>query len=111
MTTGFTKGPWNVQSDGQIWCDDHPIVEKLCSGEWGDEALDITTGTRFLAHHWGTVATGEAKANARLIAASPRMFALLVDIEESLTADDSYSLLRAACRKLIAEVRAEQVSA
>lgn len=72
-----TPGPWNVQSDGQIWCDDHPIVEKLCSGEWGDGAIDITTGKRFLAHCWGKVATDEAKANAHLIASAPTMLEAL----------------------------------
>jgi len=43
-------------------------------------------------------------ADARLIVKSPQMLELLKDIEESFTADDSYKLLRDACRKLIAEI-------
>jgi hypothetical protein len=49
--------------------------------------------------------TGEnVAADAQLIAKSPQMLELLKDIEESFTADDSYKLLRDACRKLIAEI-------
>jgi hypothetical protein len=73
----FTKGPWNVQRDGQIWCDDHPIVEKLCSGPWGDVGVDFLTGEESLVHWWGTVATDEAKANANLIASAPELYAEL----------------------------------
>jgi hypothetical protein len=46
----------------------------------------------------------EGQANARLIAKAPEMFSLLKDCEESFTADDSYVLLRDACRKLLAEI-------
>jgi hypothetical protein len=43
-------------------------------------------------------------ADARLIAKAPQMLELLKECEESFTADDSYHLLRAACRKLINEI-------
>jgi hypothetical protein len=43
-------------------------------------------------------------ADARLIAKSPQMLEFLKDIEESLTADRTYRLLRDACRKLIEEI-------
>lgn len=75
----ITPGPWNVQGDGQIWCADHPIVEKLCSGPWGDVGIDFLTGEETLVHWWGSVATDEAKANARLIAAAPTIIAEQAD--------------------------------
>jgi hypothetical protein len=48
-------------------------------------------------------------ADARLIAKAPQMLELLKEIEESMTADDSYKMLRDAARRLVADI--EQVSA
>lgn len=47
---------------------------------------------------------GEAEANARLIAAAPEMAKLIADIEESLTADGTYRLLREACQQMLAKI-------
>jgi hypothetical protein len=47
---------------------------------------------------------GRFDADARLIEKAPNLLALLKDCEEAFTADDSYALLRDACRKLIAEI-------
>lgn len=74
MGAQFTRGPWSVHSDGQIWSDDHPVAEKITTGPWGDEGVNIFTGETMLVHHWGTVATDEAKANAHLIAAAPELY-------------------------------------
>lgn len=85
----FTPGPWNVQGDGQIWCDDHPIVEKLCRGPWGDVGVDFLTGEESLVHWWGTVATDEAKANANLIAAAPALYEAGAALVENLAGNDA----------------------
>jgi len=49
---------------------------------------------------------GPAEANARLIAAAPDLLELVEDIEESLTADGTYKLLREACRAAILKAKA-----
>ena len=49
----------------------------------------------------------KAKDDARLIAAAPEMAKLIADIEESLTADNSYRLLREACQAILAKIGGE----
>lgn len=102
---GHTPGPWNVQRDGQVWSDDHPVAEKITTGPWGDEGVNFITGERSLVHHWGAVATDEAKANAQLIAAAPT----LLDRIESLTAE--VARLREALRPFASAADLQTTSA
>lgn len=43
----------------------------------------------------------------RIAAAAPELLTLVEDVEQSLTADDTYRLLREACRTLIAKARGQ----
>lgn len=92
QSVGHTKGPWRVVPYG----DGDSLV--ICSDEGGEWRIC------FMATHGGTASVWRAiQANARLIAAAPELLSLVEDIEESLTADGTYRLLREACRAAIAK--------
>jgi hypothetical protein len=84
----WTAGPWQLG-----W---HNTVCSTVS-KW--EEIPLATGWIEGAWH-DTDATTESLANARLISKAPEMFQLIADIE------DSYKVLREACRKLMAEALA-----
>jgi hypothetical protein len=94
--TGFTPGPWTFH---EPWAGFSKITDAADNLIFG-----IARGDPEEAQ-----AEDVCEANARLIAKAPDMARLITDIEESFTADDSYALLRDACRKLLSEI--EQVSA
>lgn len=92
-----SPGPWEACHGGECSCGfiwsvtaDHPVA-KVESGEWGDDypAVKVTpterslTGTSFQVDAYmerigyGKVDPEVAQHNARLIAMSPEMFALL----------------------------------
>jgi hypothetical protein len=89
----FTSGPWAV-----------------AKGNTG--FINVQAGPFLITPRWtGTASPEELEANARLIAAAPRLFELL---ERALWAIDKSGGFwggEDAARALIAEVRGEQVSA
>ena len=93
MASDFTPGQWKARSGSVVVEDENGIaIEKVarCFGRFGDPRM---------------------AADARLIAKAPEMARLIADIEESLTADGTYRLLREACQKMLREIGSEQVSA
>lgn len=90
---GHTPGPWTVDLE------DYGIMDNMTPYvvvENGAVAV-ARVPNRYLSNDL------PLEANARLIAAAPDMLTLIEDIEQSLTADDTYRLLREACRKVIAK--------
>jgi hypothetical protein len=88
----FTSGPWGICHNGEcscksVWCDDHPIAE-VVHGAWGDDypalrfiETDGLSGTAVEAYMeqitYGEIDDATAKANGRLIASAPSLFAAL----------------------------------
>lgn len=89
MGTDFTPGPWGLEEDGGDW-----FITYDLHLEHGPRRLGVVFD----------YANEFESANARLIVKAPDMARLIADIEESLTADGTYRLLREACQKMLREI-------
>ena len=94
----ITPGPWKACNDGKCSCfivsgADHPVA-KVISGKWGDDypALRLVGPTSLEQKveaymeqiTYGEIDPAEAKANAMLIAAAPRMYEALLRIRRDV---------------------------
>lgn len=85
LETKWTAGPWAARK--YVGNDDNWYVRGL------NEERVCGQGAGMVSEH-----------DARLIAAAPEMAKLIADIEESLTADGTYRLLREACQQMLAKI-------
>lgn len=99
VQAGHTPGPWEISKTGTL-----PIYVAVKDGRWKD-----APGT-MLAEVGGNLQFGpgdfqESLANARLIAAAPRMFAVLKKLSDEMEAGkSSASIVAHACIEINASI-------